>query len=88
MNDSRLIRQFPEEQRKLVRRIFKREGGDLSRDQFFRREKAQSAKDIDRDSGLTGYERLIRNLIANYGCTEEEAGAMTTANLYDRELLR
>jgi hypothetical protein len=84
-----LIRQLPEAHRKLVRRIVDRGGGGLSRGEFFRREKARDRKQIDRYSGLSHYDVLLRNLKANNeGCTEEEVEAMAVANLYGRDLLR
>jgi hypothetical protein len=89
IQNSALIRQFPEADRKLLRRIVEREGGDLSRDQFFRREKARDHQQVDRNSGLTLHELLLRNLKNNHELiSEEEAEAMAVANLYGRGLLR
>ncbi len=85
---SSLIGQLPELHRKLLRRIVERDGGDLSRDQFFRRELARDQKEIERYSGLNIYDLTLRNLSANFGYTDEDAEALARANIYGRGLLR
>jgi hypothetical protein len=85
---SSLIRQLPEEHRKLVRRIVERDGAELSRSQFFSHTKRRMSKEIDKYSGLTWYDSLFRNTRENYGCTDPEVEAMAAANIYSRVLER
>ena len=86
---SSLIRQFPEKHRKLVRRILERDGGDLSRSQFYSQTKKRWSNEIDKYSGLTSYNMLLRNLKEHIGCTDDEAQPLTAvARIYNQMLFR
>ncbi len=88
MANAPLIRQLPEKHRKLVRRIIEREGGDLSRNEFYLQNKRRIRKEIEKYSGLTLYDLVLRNLKEHYGCTDEEAEAMSAARTYCQDLVR
>jgi hypothetical protein len=85
---SSLIRQFPEKHRELVRRILERDGGKLSRSQFYSQTKKRESKEIEKYSGLMFYDLRLRNLNEHYGCSDDEAEAMAAARIYGQQLLR
>jgi hypothetical protein len=82
-----LLSQIPKKHRDVVQKIFKDEGANLSRDEFFQRAKEKSMTEpAVYSTADSWYADRLDNVKTLHGCTDEEAAAMVVAEFYQRDL--
>ncbi len=85
--DPTLISQISKKHRDVIHAILEHEGGNLSRDQFYRRTKKQWKTERGSLDTATEYVESLSQIESVYGCTHEESEAMVVAVIYKSRLL-
>jgi hypothetical protein len=84
--DPTLISQISKKHRDVVHTIYEHRGGNLSKDEFFHRNKEEWMTEPGFIHNTTQYESSLSNIKSLYRCTDEEAEAMVVASIYDSSL--
>lgn len=85
--DPTLISQISRKHRDVVHTILEHRGGNLSRDEFYRRTKEQWMTERGTLDTGTQYVEALSHIENVYGCTHEEAEAMVVAVIFGSCLL-
>jgi hypothetical protein len=73
--------------RKAIDRILKHDGGDKTRDAYYRAEMKAWKSTIDKYTGKSHYEVHLKNVQENLRCSEAEAEAYVIGDVYIRDLV-
>jgi hypothetical protein len=84
--DPTLISRISKKHRDVVHTIYEHRGGNLSRDEFFRRNKEEWMTEPGLIGNTTQYVPSLSNIKSLYPCTDEEAEAMVVASIYNLNL--
>lgn len=85
--DPTLISQISKKHRDVVHSILEHDGGNLSRDEFYRRTKEKRMTERGILDTATRYVESLSQVEDIYGCTHEEAEAMVVAAMFKSHLL-